>query len=459
MVSSASERRGRARLGAIVAAIAFAAAAPGASADNLDEFGFGPRPSAMGGAFTALASDWTATFYNPAGLIGSKHVNLGLGFQYAGYALDFTSARGGSAVDERATRVEPLSAFTFGTSSTIPLDEPDRIAFGIGLFLPTRKIVDVTGRTPSAEPDWILYGDHSDRLHVLPALAVKIVDGLSIGAGVNVFAVADGSVGIQADLSSPISQRFSLRLKPDAGAIVGLFFQPATSLSFGVVYRTERSFKLKLPVSVSVQGIELPLVTELLTLFEPHQFAVGAAWNPLDGPVLVSLDVTWMNWSAFKDVVLVVSSQTFPVPQRIKSDFDDTVVFRLGVEWSVLKWLAVRGGYSFRPSPAPDPEGPTTLLDTDKHMISFGLGFTWEPGGGGDEKKPDGKGDAKDSKDEPAAKKASGFSAASFDLDVFFQWHILPERHASRSSATDPLGPIDFGGGIWNLGVGIAARF
>ena len=84
-----------------------------AQAEDFEEFGFGARAQGMGGAMTALASDSTATYYNPGGLILSRHINLNLGFSFADYALKFDSAGGGPG-DAAGERIPDLSALTLG---------------------------------------------------------------------------------------------------------------------------------------------------------------------------------------------------------------------------------------------------------------------------------------------------------------------------------------------------------
>ncbi|MEA3297267.1 MAG: hypothetical protein U9R56_05330, partial [candidate division Zixibacteria bacterium] len=39
----------------------------GLIASGLDGLGVGTKATAMGGAFRAIANDWTAAYYNPAG--------------------------------------------------------------------------------------------------------------------------------------------------------------------------------------------------------------------------------------------------------------------------------------------------------------------------------------------------------------------------------------------------------
>ena len=49
-----------------------------------DDIGCGPRSIAMGQAFTAVADDPSAAYYNPAGLTQTpSHLVLSIGYQYS----------------------------------------------------------------------------------------------------------------------------------------------------------------------------------------------------------------------------------------------------------------------------------------------------------------------------------------------------------------------------------------
>lgn len=420
-----------------------AATASIARADNLDEFGFGARASGMGGAMTGLASDWSATYYNPAGLVNSKHLNTSFGFQYADYALDFHSTRGGSGVDSRTNRIDPLSAFTLGASSTIPLDEPDRIAVGIGLFVPTRHITNINAEAPSSQPQWVLFGDSQDRIQVIPALGVKIVDGLYVGGGATIFASANGAT--VSDVGPPIRTSFNLELKPEVGGIFGLFFQPAKWLSLGLTYRTERSFKLKFQVVPQILNITTPLLIQSIDYFTPHQVSLGAAIDVGDHALLV-LDLTYLNYRAYREPFLVTTSPALPVPRHEEGNFHDTVIPRVGFEYAALDWLFLRAGYYYRMSPAGDQSKKTyNLVDSDEHVFTLGVGVEYSRG-----------------PVDPTSKKEKSWGildTGTIGADLFFQWHFLPGVSVRKADPADPIGGYEASGSIFNLGFAITGRF
>ena len=389
---------------------------PGAArADVYEEFGFGARAQGMGGAMTALASDGFATYYNPGGLILSRHINLSTGFSFADYALTFDSQSGGN-LDRQAERIPDLSAWSLAVSSTIALDIPDRLAFGISLFLPTKNIVDIRAKAPSEEPEWFRYGERHDRVNINAALAVKITDWLYVGAGGTMFVDGKGSVVLSAGLNTPTVTEYELKLEPDFGAVVGVYLAPADWLSFGVTYRSEISFKLDFPALAEVQGIQLPLRLESISFFTPHQVQLGVAVNPTDW-LLLSVDFLWSNWSAYEDPHLVVTSNTVAVPNRIRERFNDVFSPRLGVEVAATDWLFLRGGYYYRNAIIDSQDGLTNLVDSAKHVLTLGVGLAFgKPGEQPSDEAQDAGVDAKTIQE--------ALVDASFDIDIFFQAHL-----------------------------------
>ncbi len=433
-----------------------------AFADNFEEFGFGARAQGMGGAFTALASDSTATYYNPGGLTLSRHINLSIGFSFADYALKFDSENFGD--DRDVERINDLSAFTIGFSSTIPLDIPDRLAIGVSIFLPTRGSISLKSRTPQStgsgqftEPEWFAYGNRHDRLHVLVAGALKIpkLPWASLGLGASIFVDAEGETTIATGVGDPVTPDFSLRLKPDASLVVGLMITPADWISFGLTYRQELSFKLDFPAQAKISSpvsVDIPLTLETITFFTPHQLQFGVAVN-LTNDLLITFDLAWSGWSAYDDPYLVESSTVAAVVQEEQVDLNDVISPKLGVELVTTDWLLLRAGYWYRNSRTKDQgDEVTNLIDSDKHVFTLGVSFSFgQPPELVSEEAKGADGKAAETLEEKLVD-------ASADLDIFFQYH-LHDGISANKPAGDPVGSWDADGNVVNFGFLFTVRF
>src|SRR5450432_272219 len=148
-----------------LAALAALLSASAAWADVFDTFGFGPRATAMAGAMTAEANDYSAVFYNPALLVTRRDATVGAALQWYRPAMDVTSMDSSKQLD--CTFCQPPD--TVGTSIGIvgPLSGKvkNRIALGVGLHLPTQRLLHVQLPDPN-RPYWDSYQSHSERIEV-----------------------------------------------------------------------------------------------------------------------------------------------------------------------------------------------------------------------------------------------------------------------------------------------------
>jgi len=463
-------RHGAFALLATLAAVAVAGPAARANTD-LDTFGFGGRGPALGGAYTALASDYTATYYNPAGLVGTRDGSFGAGFSFADYGLEF-DPDGGSAVADDAERIDDLSAISFGVTKTLgPAGTfANRVSLGIGLFLPTRKVVGATVRTAPGEPRFFMYGEQRDKIAILPAAAFKVFESedghtLSIGAGFSALADIDGRFEINV-FGNARPFLVEQELDYDAAPIFGLFWWPLPWLSFGVTYRGELSLKADLVAPIDVDGLpetppDVVLDLEAITLFSPAQIQGGFAIDPLVpfDPTLdwltIAFDLTYLFWSDFHDPFLVVDTGSGLGAGQIDPDFRDVFIPRLGIEIAPIKYLAVRLGYFFQPSPVPEQDdtgaAETNILDADKHVISLGVGiYIWSE---------------RDEVEtlETGEKVVKTVPYTPFSVDLFVQYHILESTRNDKDLVNGPSPIVATGyeveGSILNVGVFLNFRF
>lgn len=425
------------------------AGAASAEAGNFDEFGFGARASALGGAYTAFASGPEASYYNPGGLILSRHFNVLAGFSFADYQLELDSQAGLS--DDRAERIDDLSAYSLGISTTVPfLGEPDRFGLGLAFFLPTRRVVTVSSRAPTSQPEFAQYGVRQDRLQAHLATAVKVTDWLFAGAGLQIFADADGRADVDT-LGGIGASEFELDLAGDVAPVVGLYIWPVENLSFGLTYRGEIS--LKLDFNVTAFGAIPAVRLEAITLFSPDQFALGMAYNPTDDLFLL-FDITYFVWSSLEDPFLTNNGNIE------KLEFEDTIIPRFGVEYHIDD-LALRAGYFFRPSPVPEQDGSRNLIDSSKHVFTFGAGYSFYADDIFTAKKQGDHSDelrVSDTKGEKAREEQVKTS-----INAFMQIHWHPSQSVDKNvppAVNDPVGAeFESGGTIINFGLEVVARF
>ena len=62
------------------------------------------------------------------------------------------------------------------------------------------------------------------------------------------------------------------------------------------------------------------------------------------------------------------------VSDTIPQNWNDTWVLALGVEYDAAENLTLRGGYTYLESPVPEETLAPTLPDTDRHLLTVGLG-------------------------------------------------------------------------------------
>ena len=448
-------------------AVAVAAVVLGAQAvraSDTDQFGFGAKPISMGNAFTALATDWTGAYYNPAAPAVGKTRTIGAGFSYATYDLTYKSETGStsSGSDHDVARQAPLSALTFGISSPLSTDQSEllsRIVPGIGVFLPTRGIVGIDVETAPGSPQYFLYGTRRDKLAVMPFVSVRILpldnpagqDGdhpehpmtLALGGGATILSDISGHFTFDLSSTAARSVATDIKLAYTAAPNFGIYFWPLAGLSLGVTYRGKLALKADFDTQILVGSTNLfPLKIEAVTLFQPQQVAAGAAFDPVEWLTL-ALDVTWLNWSAYNDAFVTIR----PVIPQADVKFSDIVIPRLGAEVRFDHGFAARAGYYFQPSPIGAQTGATNLVDNDKHVMSLGFGWTfWTER---DRMVRDGEG-AKLVKEEHDP----------VSIDAFFQWHHLLDQSVTKDPGASPQTGsfFDSGGDVFNFGIQLTIR-
>ena len=415
-----------------------------------DEFGAGPRAMALGQAFTALADDPSAAYYNPAGLVRTEGIFVySIGYIYGKPRI---SAEFSEEPEYNISEELSIRGLYTGIASDLDIDSMievypwlEPLAFGLVSWINLPEINQYHTPPTFRTPYFLRYNDRFQLIALAISLAYEIVPGLSVGVGMmpqvtstsvqKSFEAINKTDDPVHGLRLSINQKAEMLMVP----VAGLLFSPpwrglSGKLSLGLSYRGEmKSFHGKGPLTQGFgfeteEGAFVPIfvIPEVqvinLVSFNPRQLTVGAAWKSR-GIFTLSGDVTWKDWSDFE----------YFMEQKPSPGFSDTFVPRAGAEYilrpeflsagtGAINTLSVRAGYYWEPSPVGDMSGAFNILDSDQHVLSAGFGVD--------------------------------FNAWGVDhmLEGFFQVHLLAQRKIRNDE--DPLfGQIEIDGEVYSIGL------
>lgn len=436
-----------------------------ASAQPMDTYGMGSRSVALAGAVTADVEDFSANYYNPAGIVRDGKLHIGLGWFGAAHDL---------YLNQYSSAVDPVDGIVLGLN--VPGHVGDfRFGFGLGVHLNDQR-VSRTRTLPRARPRWELYDNRPHRAYLSTHVAIQPVEWLRIGGGIAFLSYSANQLRIRGTIDITQPRRSSLEHDLEGQLItirypqVGVQVGPFEGLNFGVVYRGEYALDNTLVAEVgSADGSPINqtaivagdlaingyfyLLTQSVNAYVPHQISFSASYTPIP-ELRIGFDLTWLMWSLYRSpigtshIVLDIDvppslEDTITVPDRIPdgvpvpANFSDRVVPRLGVEVTPFRNADVafqaRAGYFYENSPAPAQMGYTNLVDTDRHTWSIGVGldlFGLRP-----------------------------FLPGWLSLDAHFAYSWLPARAMIKDSPIDPVGDYVAWGNIFAGGLTMEAGF
>ncbi len=414
-----------------------------------DVQGIGARTNAMGGAGTALATDFGATYYAPANLAYCENSGLSIDVRHTHYELETRDTQPG---DPEPEELRDQTRLTAGFCNLLPYNFSFGLIFGLGLQNP--MTLDQT--TLNEKPQFALYGEALEQLTIGLGLGLRIVPEFSLGLGVSILVRSNlvVDVGIPVVDDSDVSASLHWDLGLAASLIVSAHAEPVPGLHFAATYRSALFHDLDAPIDaeIEVAGVflDVEILLESAAWYSPQSFAIGAAWDPVK-TLTVAFDLTWHDWSAHPGPFLIMSpigddgvSASLRYPPRENQGFKDIWVPKLGAEYRIRDGhVAFRAGYAFRPSILPPPSGApndtqiANLLDANVHSISLGGGYFF-----GDR--------PHEFEGEPANPYVRG---ANGSIDLYVRIHHMTTTHVQRADPTTVLGAYSYGGNVVDIGL------
>jgi long-chain fatty acid transport protein len=375
--------------------------------------GLGARGIGMGGAFIGLADEWTAVYWNPAGLAQLEGAGFGLdvsrlyisgqdGDGVPNHKLIFTQDGIISELNEDKGDIfyrpfagtQPLSnepeAFSNVTKVVSNVWLPaiggykhiGDYCIGYGLYAPAgyKTTWADTEDSVSAEYD-IEMGIKVGNI----SIANWLTHDMALGIGINVI---NGEIKKHARKDVPNMYTFTLDTKCSGDAIewvIGMMFDISRAIQIGMVYRSGAEVKLtgetRVSYPVPTGTITPPLEvkhekSEFTTKYShPVTWGIGIALNAAENLIITS-DWTKTCWSSMKKDIRFDNPGNMLKNTYRELGWTDEVRFRVGMEYKHSPVWTFRCGMLTDPSPVPDKAiNLTNIIDVTRTFYTIGVGY------------------------------------------------------------------------------------
>lgn len=330
-----------------------------------------PPPTAEGlakaGVNSVFVDDASAISYNPANLGFAHKQSLVIGFSFAQAENTYTPLGSPASFESDGDwQVLPNLYYSAPVS--------DRLVLGMGITTPYGQSVSYNPDEFSSligGPEPVPYDASVMLVNFNPSLAFKLADGLFLGAGADIIY---SEFELKAVGISPIPPNDPYYPSGEAdgwglGGNLGLIWIPTQKQRVALTYQSrvdidyEGDFSSPDPSNNGNFGT---------TLKYPNIVSAGYGIALFDSVQLEAM-VEWLQWSVNDSQVIDAGGNLIPV----ENNWDDTFTVGVGGSWAVWESLVLRAGYSFIQTPIPDETMTPLLVDSDRHVIGLGLGYTF----------------------------------------------------------------------------------
>jgi len=362
----------------------------------------GPKALGMGGAYVGLANDYSAIFWNPAGLNQVRAPQIGIfitsvvpngTYEFATYGIDASTK----------SNFYPCP----GILGYLPLFGGEKITAGLGFYVPAGLGAEWDGQ------DLVAFGGPAELspgvtnpfagktyewmssigvFNFSPGIAYQISEKISVGAAVNIFygmmdmKRAVDALNVTTDPTSPIpgedgmvdNQYEESGSGMGIGFSLGLLAKPADMLSIGLSLKTKNTVKF--------EGTAKNTAFQTLNAYEsdyerdlawPLWIGAGIALRPVNKLILTA-DVQFSQWSDTQEKIVTEYKNAIwagamdEKARTMELNWEDKTQIRFGAQYQLTEMFALRAGYYYDPAPAPDETINIIFPSITYKAITFG---------------------------------------------------------------------------------------
>lgn len=328
----------------------------------------GAKAMALGGAFTAIADDPSAIYWNAAGMTQMQGTNFLLGTALISPKSTFRGVAPSVNMNYMKDNVFFPSHLFITHSFT------NSFAAGVGITTPF-------GLGTEWDNNWVgkyLAIKTELRTFWVPVtLAYNILDNLSVSGGF-VYSFADVLI-TRKNSQSPFEGDAYVELEGEDfsafGYNFGLMYKPVEQLTIGATFRSEVNYTFdgKATTTGAQQLLDikaLPNGDATAKLTTPMNIVGGIAVQIMP-ELLLSADFQWVGWSSYDTLAVDFKDPDFNDSASPRL-YDDTFILRFGAQYGISNDFALMGGIYYDQMPVKPEKLSPTLPETDRLGFSIG---------------------------------------------------------------------------------------
>jgi long-chain fatty acid transport protein len=325
----------------------------------------GTKAMGMSNAFSAIADDASANWFNPAGLSFQEN-NISINGVFVSPVNEF-EAGGQTYTAKKTTHFIPQAYIRYGSGNS-------KISYGLGINSPFGLATDWTDSGAgfsklTAGASSVTFSEIQG-VHINPNIAYQVNDNLSVALGVQYYNI------YKVNLDS-----HALKINGSGDAFGG---------NIAFMYKTDKwgvggSYRSKVKVDLTGTEVGGPLLGALngtsanasTSLTIPDLQTLSIAYN-VTSSWLLSAQLDRTNWKTFDKIEITNGAPISLTPvgptSTIPENWKATVAVRLGTEWKMDKVSRLRAGYTYDPTPTNETDFSPRLPGNDRQLVSIGYG-------------------------------------------------------------------------------------
>ena len=346
----------------------------------------GTKAIGMGGAFVGLADDYSAVYYNPAGLTQIEGTSINLfavdlipsaTYKYSAAGIDAKTTNGGYPSGAFGVFMDLGEKMKVGLYMDVPS--------GIGTEWDGKELKNLSGPSQTIF-DW---SSKVAVIHFGPALAYDVTEKLSLGLSVNI-AYGQMKMELPQDVlagAAPGHDGYvDAQYSDDAsgmgyGLTIGALYKVTDKLSAGLSLRTKNTVKFSGDAEVPLLALlQAPTKSEFdRDVTFPLWIGAGIAYRATD-KLTITADVQMTQWEStheklateFKNAAwIALFGKSYDVPL----DWENTLSLRIGGMYKITPCLDVMAGFYHDQDPGVDETALILLPCITHNALCFGLGW------------------------------------------------------------------------------------